>query len=181
MLDQMQQPSDDERIATTHVALTLNAQLRRIGRHGPIPGRVATENRRIEMASTTDPTAAVCQYTDALSKGDAKVMAAICTDSVRLLDGRSAHMWRWPTGAKDEYRDEPADDESTAASDYSFTLGEPRYVAVCGRNAYVILRATMSFSVHGQRVTQNGSVYTMLRRVGTDWRLRAWDWEKETR
>jgi ketosteroid isomerase-like protein len=58
-------------------------------------------------------------------------------------------------------------------------LGEPRHVDVIGDYAYVVARATMTFDLRGQHVTQSGSVYTVaLRKVGKDWRLTAWAWAK---
>ena len=68
------------------------------------------------------------------------------------------------------------------ASDYFVTLGEPRHVNVTGDRAYVVVPATMAFQLHGKRVTQTGSVFTVaLRKVAAEWRLTAWAWAKGTR
>ena len=127
------------------------------------------------MASTTDPMAAVRQYTDAFSNGDVKTMAAVCADPMQILDGMSPHVWQGPTATEDGYRDVLAEGEHAGASGYSITLGEPRHVDVTGDNAYVVVPATMRFSVHGQQVTQTGAMYTVaLRKLGDEWRLTAW-------
>ena len=71
--------------------------------------------------------------------------------------------------------------ENVGASGYHITLGEPRHVDVTGDNAYVVVPATMTFNIQGKQVTQTGSIFTVaLRKLGTEWRLRAWAWATGT-
>jgi ketosteroid isomerase-like protein len=131
------------------------------------------------MLSSNGPLAAVLQYVDAFNRGDARAMAATCAEPMQILDGMSPHVWQGPTAAEDWWRDVLAEGEHLGASGYNISLGEPRHVDVTGDYAYVVVPATMTFELQGNRVTQTGSVYTVaLRKVGADWLLTAWAWAK---
>ena len=53
---------------------------------------------------------------------------------------------------------------------------------VTGDSAYVVVPATMTFTVHGKQVTQSGAVFTVaLRKLAEGWRIAAWAWAKGTR
>lgn len=66
-------------------------------------------------------------------------------------------------------------------SGYRITLGEPHHADVTGDNAYVVVPASMTFTIQGKQVTQTGSIFTVaLRKLGTEWRLTAWAWAKGT-
>ena len=133
------------------------------------------------MAGTTDPMAAVRQYTDAFNRGDVKTMVATCADPMQILDGLAPHAWQGPTAVEDWYRDVMIESEHAGASGYVIKLGEPRHVDTNGDTAYVVVLATMTFEVRGTQVTQTGAVYTVaLRKVGNQWRLTAWAWAKGT-
>jgi ketosteroid isomerase-like protein len=134
------------------------------------------------MPSTTDPLAAVRQYIDAFNKGDVKTMAATCVAPMSILDGMPRHVWHGPTATEDWYRDVLVTGERDGASDYVVTLGEPWHVNVTGDCAYVVVPATMAFSVKGKQITQSGSVLTVvLSKEAAGWRLKAWAWAKGTR
>jgi ketosteroid isomerase-like protein len=134
------------------------------------------------MSNAMDPMAVVRQYIDAFNKGDVKAMAATCAVPMSILDGLSPHAWQGPTAIEDWYGDVIAAGEREGASGYFITPGEPRHVDVTGDRAYVVLPATMSFSIHGKPVTQTGSVLVVaLRKLGAAWRLTAWAWAKGTR
>ena len=131
------------------------------------------------MPSSNDPMAAVLQYVDAFNTGDPKAMAAACADPIQILDGMSPHVWQGPTAAEDWWRDVLTEGEHLGASGYHISLGEPRHVDVTGDYAYVVVPATMTFSIQGKQVTQTGSFFTVaLRNVGAQWRLTAWAWAK---
>jgi predicted DCC family thiol-disulfide oxidoreductase YuxK len=71
--------------------------------------------------------------------------------------------------------------EQHGASGYVVTLGEPLHNNVTGETAYVVVPASMTFKVHGKRVTQSGAVFTVaLRKVPEGWRIAAWAWAKGT-
>ncbi len=131
------------------------------------------------VPSSNDPMAAVLQYVDAFNTGDPKAMAAACADPIQILDGMSPHVWQGPTAAEDWWRDVLTEGEHLGASGYHISLGEPRHVDVTGDYAYVVVPATMTFSIQGKQVTQTGSFFTVaLRNVGAEWRLTAWAWAK---
>ena len=131
------------------------------------------------MTSASDPMTAVRNYTDAFNRGDATGQAAACADPMQILDGMSPHVWQGPTAAQDWWTDVLAEGEHLGASGYHITLGDPRHVDENGDNAYVVVPATMTFDLRGQRITQTGSVYTVaLRKVDAHWRLTAWAWAK---
>ena len=57
--------------------------------------------------------------------------------------------------------------------------GEPRHVDVKGDFGYVVVPTTMAFDLKGQKIVQNGGVFTVALRIGDDgWRLTAWTWSK---
>ena len=126
--------------------------------------------------------AAVRQYIDAFNGGDVKAMAAICAVPMAILDGMAPHVWHGPTATEDWYRDVLAEGEHAGASGYFVTLGEPRHVDVTGDRAYVVVPATMTFSLRGKQVVQTGAFYTVaLDKLGAEWRLTAWAWTKGSR
>ena len=129
--------------------------------------------------STQDPIAAVRQYIDGFNKGDANVMAATFAVPGSILDGMAPHLWQGPTASQDWYKDVLIEGKQHGASDYFVTIGEPLHNNITGDSAYVVVPATMTFKVHGQRVTQTGAIFTVaLRRIAEGWRLAAWAWAK---
>lgn len=67
------------------------------------------------------------------------------------------------------YRDVLIEGDRRGASDYFVALGEPTHNNVTDNTAYVVVPATMTFTVRGQSVTQTGAVMTVaLRRVAED-------------
>ena len=138
----------------------------------------AAKVRVIEM-STGDPMAVVRQYIDGFNKGDPKAMAAAFAVPGSILDGMAPHLWLGPTAAEDWYRDVLVEGEEHGASDYVVTLGEPLHNTITGDSAYVVVVATMTFKLHGKKVTQTGAVFTVaLRRLAEGWRIAAWAWAK---
>ena len=134
------------------------------------------------MVNTTGPLAAAHQYICAFNRGDVKAMAATCAVPMSILDGLAPHAWQGPTASEDWYRDVLAAGEREGAAGYRVTLGEPWHVNITGDSAYEVVSATMTFSVHGQQVTQSGSVFTVaLRKLAAGWRIAAWAWAKGTR
>ncbi|WP_319456824.1 MULTISPECIES: nuclear transport factor 2 family protein [unclassified Mycobacterium] len=131
------------------------------------------------MSDRDDVLGAVVRYVEAFNNGDPAAMGATCADPMQILDGMSPHVWQGPTAAEDWWRDVLAEGEHLGASGYHIELAEPRHVDVGDDFAYVVVPATMTFDLRGQRITQTGSVYTVaLGKVGSDWHLRAWAWAK---
>jgi ketosteroid isomerase-like protein len=128
---------------------------------------------------TSIPLAAVARYIDAFNDGDAEVMAATFDVAGSILDGMAPHLWQAPTASRDWYRDVLAEGERHGASGYFVTLDTPLHGDVAGDSAYVVVPATMSFTVDGNKVTQFGAVFTVALRQRPDgWRLAAWAWTK---
>ena len=124
---------------------------------------------------TSIPLAAVARYND----GDAELMAATFDVPGSILDGMAPHLWQGPTATRDWYRDVLAEGERHGASGYFVTLETPLHDDVTGDSAYVVVPATMSFTVDGNKVTQIGAVFTVALRQRPDgWRLAAWAWTK---
>ena len=72
-----------------------------------------------------------------------------------------------------------AEGELHDASGYFVTLGQPLHENVTGDSAYVVVPATMTFTVDGKKVTQTGAVFTVALRQRPDgWRIAAWAWTK---
>lgn len=133
-----------------------------------------------EMA-TTDPISAVHQYIDGFNNGDERMMAATFAVPGSILDGMAPHVWQGPTASQDWYRDGLIEAKEHGASDYSVFLGEPLHNNATGDSAYVVVPATMTFKVHGRRITQTGAIFTVaLRKLAGEWRITAWAWAKGT-
>lgn len=131
------------------------------------------------MSEPNDPMAVVRRYIDAFNRGDVDAMAAACADPMQILDGMAPHVWQGPTAARDWWRDVLTDGVHIGASGYRVTLGEPRHVDVKGEFGYVVVPTTMAFDLKGQKIVQNGGVFTVALRIGDDgWRLTAWAWSK---
>jgi len=128
---------------------------------------------------TSTPLEAVGQYIDAFNNGDPEVMAATFDSPGSILDGMAPHLWQGPTATEDWYRDVLAEGELHDASGYFVTLDQPLHENVTGDSAYVVVPATMTFTVDGKKVTQSGAVFTVALRQRTDgWRIAAWAWTK---
>jgi SnoaL-like domain len=128
---------------------------------------------------SNDPMAAVRQYVEAFNNGDAQAMAATCSDPMQILDGMAPHVWQGPTATQDWYSDVLTEGQHLGASGYHITLDEPRHVDVTDNHASIVVPATTRFTLQGKQVTQTGSLFSVaLGKVGTQWRLTAWDWAK---
>ncbi|MFI5507256.1 YybH family protein [Mycobacterium sp. NPDC051804] len=129
--------------------------------------------------STADPLAVVQQYIDSFNQGDVEQMAAVFADSAAILDGMAPHLWQGPAATRDWYRDVLTEGELHDASGYFVTIGDPLHNNVTGDSAYVVVPATMTFTVKGNQVTQTGASFTVALSRQTDgWRIAAWAWTK---
>jgi ketosteroid isomerase-like protein len=129
--------------------------------------------------STAETLAAVQSYIAAFNDGDETAMSAMFAPDGVIVDGMAPHVWLGPSAAKDWYRDVLVEAEHHGASGYAVTLDEPLHHDITGDSAYLVLPATMRFSVKGVQVTQTGAYFTVaLRRLTSGWRIAAWAWTK---
>jgi ketosteroid isomerase-like protein len=128
---------------------------------------------------TEEPLATVHQYIDAFNKGDVEAMDEAFAAPGVILYGLAPHIWEGPRASRDWYRDALAVTQEQGATDFHVELGEPLHVEVTGNSGYIAVPATMTFGVHGRRMTQSDAVMTIvLRRQAEGWRIRAWAWAK---
>ncbi|OBJ88019.1 hypothetical protein A9W97_16720 [Mycobacterium gordonae] len=129
--------------------------------------------------STAEPLAAVQQYIAAFNGGEETAMSVVfATDGV-IVDGMAPHVWLGPSVAMDWYHDVLVEAERHGASNYVVTLDDPLHYDVTGDAAYLVIPATMQFSVEGTQITQTGARFTVaLRRLPAGWRIAAWAWTK---
>lgn len=129
--------------------------------------------------SAAEPLAAVQKYIAAFNDGDETAMSSMfATDGV-IVDGMAPHVWLGPSAAKDWYRDVQVEAGHHGASGYAVTLDEPLHHDITGDTAYLVIPATMRFSVRGAQVMQTGAHFTVaLCRVTAGWRIAAWAWTK---
>ncbi|WP_460355208.1 nuclear transport factor 2 family protein [Mycobacterium sp. ZZG] len=128
---------------------------------------------------TETPFDAVLRYVSAFNDADVDAMAAACSETMHILDGMPPHVWHGPAAARTWWRDVMSESEHSGASDYHIVLGEPRHLDVNGAFGYVVVPASMTFSVNGTSRTQAGSTFTVaLRKIGSGWALTAWSWSK---
>jgi ketosteroid isomerase-like protein len=128
---------------------------------------------------TQAPFDTVVRYVDAFNGADVDAMASECADVMQILDGMAPHVWVGPTATRDWWSDVLTEGEHLGASGYRISLEEPRHVDVTDDCAYVVVPATMTFDLRGDRRTQTGSTFTVaLRRSGGAWLIAAWSWSK---
>jgi hypothetical protein len=122
--------------------------------HCSIPSVTRGQQKgKAEMANPEDqPVSAVQQYIDAFNKGDAKAMAAMCANPMSILDGMAPHVWHGPTATEDWYKDVLVEGEHLSAKGYYVTLGKPLHANATGTDAYVVVPATMTFKLKGNRL-----------------------------
>ncbi|HYX47301.1 MAG TPA: nuclear transport factor 2 family protein [Sphingomicrobium sp.] len=131
------------------------------------------------LATSDDPAAVVRRYVDAFNCGDAGGMAECFASRGSILDGMAPHLWVGQSAPSDWYRDVLIEGEHLGAGDYHATLGEPAHNNVTGDSAYLVFPASMTFSVKGQKIRQDGATFTFaLRKEAGGWRIAAWAWAK---
>ena len=137
---------------------------------------------RKNEAATTAPMSTIRQYINGFNKGDPETMASAFLVPSSILDDMAPHAWQGPTASQDWHRAVLIEGEHNCASGYFVSLGEPLHNDVTGDAAYVVVPATMTFSVHGQKITQTGAIFTVaLRKLAGEWRITAWECSKGTR
>ena len=133
------------------------------------------------MTNSADPVSAVQQYIDAFNKGDVKAMAAICANPMSILDGMAPHVWHGPTATEDWYREVLVEGEHLGAKNYQIALGEPLHANVTDVAAYVVVPATMTFTLKGRPLMQSGALFTVaLCKSAAGWFVASWAWAKGT-
>jgi ketosteroid isomerase-like protein len=134
------------------------------------------------MSDSADAAVAtVHAYIAAFNNGDAKAMAAVCSNPMSILDGMAPHVWHGPSATQDWYKDVLAEGEHLGARGYQVTLGKEAHANVTGDAAYVVVPATMRFNLKEKRVTQSGADFIVaLRKDPAGWRLASWAWAKGT-
>jgi hypothetical protein len=136
-------------------------------------------SKSIADKGTETPLAAIQQYIDAFNRGDAAAMGDTFAAQGQILDGMAPHVWQGPTAALDWYKDVLIEGEAHGASGYFVALGEPLHNNITNDSAYVVVPATMTFTVKGTQVTQTGALFTVaLRKTEYGWRIAAWAWAK---
>jgi hypothetical protein len=134
--------------------------------------------RKAEMNHSADqPIAVVQQYIDAFNRGDAKAMDGLCENPTSILNGMAPHVRHGPTATQDWHKDVLAEGEHLSVNDYRVILGNALHAAVTGGAAYVVVPATMTFTLKEKQVTQSGAFSTAaLRKLPAGWLLANWAW-----
>jgi hypothetical protein len=108
-------------------------------------------------------------------------MAEVFASSTSVVDELPSHAWQAPKAGEHGYRDQIMTGEHEGTGNYFVTLGWPWRVNTTGDSAYVVVPATMTFTLHGRKVKQAGSVFTAaLRKHSGRWLITAWAWDKGT-
>jgi ketosteroid isomerase-like protein len=132
-----------------------------------------------DMSEVDNPIDTVRRYVEAFNNADAGAMAAECADPMQILDGMAPHVWQGPTASEEWWADVVAEGEHLGAGAYHITFDTPRHVDVAGDFAYLVIPASMAFTLRGQRHTQTGATYiAAARKIDGRWLLTAWSWAK---
>ena len=125
------------------------------------------------------PMGAVHTYIDAFNRGDKKAMAEAFANSVAILDELPPHKWQGPNAGEEWYKEPVVSDKREGVGNHFVILGYPWHVSTTGDSAYVVVPATMTFTVNGKKVKQTGAVITAaLRNRSGRWLITAWEWAK---
>lgn len=121
--------------------------------------------------------ATVRRFTDGFNAGSLQRTVAACAVQTAIIDEFPPHRWSGPGGCRQWWRDLVASNASQGITGARVTLGAPSHVEIEGNRAYVVVPASETFMQHGKRVTESGSVFTLvLDRVAVGWRIAAWAW-----
>ena len=126
-----------------------------------------------------EPMDVVREYINAFNAADTEGMAAMFAASGSILDGTAPHIWQGPNVARDWYRDVLVKGEQIGAGNYLVELDEPLRNHITGDSAYVVLPASIKFTVKGEQIVQPGAMFVVaLRRLAEGWRIVSWAWAK---
>jgi ketosteroid isomerase-like protein len=124
---------------------------------------------------------AVHTFIDAFNRADQKAMAEAFAGSTSILDGLPPYTWQGPKAQERWYKDMLVAGEREGTGNYVVTLGYPWHVNTTSDSAYVVVPATMTFTVRGKKVKQTDSVLTVaLRKHPERWLITAWAWSQGT-
>jgi ketosteroid isomerase-like protein len=138
--------------------------------------------KAIAKMKAADPMTAIEYYIEAFNNGDADRMADIFATPGFILDGMAPHVWHGPTAPRDWYKDVLIEGREHGAAGYIVKLGEPLHNEITGDSAYVVVPASMTFSLKGKLVTQTGANFTVaLHKSDRGWQIAAWAWTKGKR
>jgi ketosteroid isomerase-like protein len=119
----------------------------------------------------------VRQFADVVNKGDAKALTADCTILTSIIDDFPPHLWQGATACTDWASAWDAFAKKNGITGDVVNLGRPLHVDVTGDRAYVVAEANFTYKQNGKRVTQRGSVWTLVLQKGADgWRIAGWAW-----
>jgi len=122
---------------------------------------------------------AVSQFVDAFNKGDAKAIAAACSEQASVIDEFPPHEWHGVGACTKWASDYDVDAKKRGITDGLVTIGKPRHLDISGDVAYVVLPADYVYKMNGKPVKESGSAFTLvLRRSGGAWRIAGWSWSK---
>jgi hypothetical protein len=125
----------------------------------------------------TDVMSTVTQFVNGLNTGNIKAALATCAARTSIVDEFPPHEWQGPTACSDWAHAFAAANKSQGIADGKVTVGKPWRVDVTVGRAYVVAPATYSYTQHGKRILESGSVFTVaLQKTAGGWRITGWAW-----
>jgi len=123
--------------------------------------------------------ASVHQFVDAFNKGDAKAVAAACSDQTSIVDEFPPHEWHGAGGCAKWMQDYDAAAKQEGITDGVVTLGTPRHIDITADRAYVVVPADYAYKQKAKPVKETGSLFTLvLQKSAPGWRIVGWAWTK---
>jgi ketosteroid isomerase-like protein len=124
----------------------------------------------------SDVMALIHLWVDSFNKGDAKSMAAACTDEASIIDDFPPHEWHGPGTCAKWLSDFEAMTKAGEVTDSVVTVGKPAHVDVTGDVAYVVAPTTLSFNKQAKPVKETGTITLALKKGSAGWRITGWAW-----
>lgn len=126
------------------------------------------------------PMSAVNQFIDDFNKGDTAGAKAAHVASPSIIDEVAPHNWTGP-GAFDAWAKAlQADAAKNGDTDEKVTLGKPTRNQIDGDTAYVVVRATFTYTEKGKAMVEPASMTYALRKQAGGWKIAAWSWNGGT-
>jgi ketosteroid isomerase-like protein len=128
-----------------------------------------------------DVMAPIRQFIDGFNKGDVPSALAACAAETSIIDEIPPFEWTGAGACGRWASDYDADAKKKGITAGSVTMGTPRYHAVEGDRAYVVIPTSYEVTQKGKQVKQTGAVMAVtLRKDAAGWKITAWSWSTGT-
>jgi ketosteroid isomerase-like protein len=121
--------------------------------------------------------APIRQFIDGFNKGDVPSAIAACAPSTMIIDEFAPFEWSGDGACGTWANDYGAHATKEGVTAGAVAMGTPRFHAVEGDRAYVVVPTSYEVTQKGKQVKQTGAVMAVtLRKGAAGWKITAWSW-----